>query len=65
MLVFALVVTIRRLWPYFQAHPMKVLIDFPLKKILQKPNAFDWLMKWAIELSEFDIDYLPHKRIKG
>lgn len=31
MLVFVLVVAARRLSPYFQAHPMKVLTDLPLK----------------------------------
>lgn len=64
MLVFTLVVATRRLCPYFQAHPMKVLTDVPLKKILQKLDAFSQLMEWAIELSEFDIEYLPCTTIK-
>lgn len=45
MSVFTLVVVVRRLRPYFQAHPLKVLTNLPLKKILQKLDASGWLAK--------------------
>lgn len=64
-LLFTLVVAARMLVPYFQAHPMKVLTDLPLEKILQKPNTSGRLTKWAIKLSEFDIEYHPHAAIKA
>lgn len=35
---FALVVSTRRLMPYFQAHVIRVLTEYPLRKILQKLN---------------------------
>lgn len=44
---------------------MKVLTDIPLKKILQKPNTFGPLSKWAILLSKFGIVYLLCMVIKG
>lgn len=65
MLAFALVVTVRRLRSYSQAHSMKVLTDVPLMKILQKPDVSDRMTNWAIELSEFEIEYLPQTTIKG
>jgi hypothetical protein len=37
-LAFALVVSARRLRPYFQAHAIRVLTEYPLRKILQKPD---------------------------
>ncbi|XP_058075767.1 uncharacterized protein LOC131224250 [Magnolia sinica] len=43
-------------------------IRYPLLKkvaLVLKPEAFGRLMKWAIELSEFDIQYKPRVAIKG
>ncbi|KAF5450077.1 hypothetical protein F2P56_030456 [Juglans regia] len=65
MLAFALVVTARRLRPHFQAHPIKVQTDVPLRKILQKPDISSRMTSWAIELSEFEIEYLPRTTIEG
>ena len=36
-----------------------------IKAILHKPNTFARLLKWAVELSEFDIEYRPKTTIKG
>jgi hypothetical protein len=35
-LAFALTIASRKLWLYFQAHTIKVLTEYPLKKVLQK-----------------------------
>ena len=56
-LALALVVAARKLRPYFQAHTIIVLINHPLRKAMNKPNAAGRLIQWAIELSEFDIEY--------
>ncbi|XP_024046702.1 uncharacterized protein LOC112101040 [Citrus clementina] len=37
----------------------------PLRQILHKPDASGRLVKWAVELSEFDIDYKPRAAIKA
>ena len=36
-----------------------------MKQILHKPETFGRLIKWVIELSEFDIKYKPRTTIKG
>ena len=36
-----------------------------MKQVLHKPKTSERLMKWAIELSEFDIRYKPKTAIKG
>ena len=36
-----------------------------MKQVLHKPEVSERLMKWAIELSEFDIRYKPKTAIKG
>ncbi|CAL8168085.1 unnamed protein product [Prunus armeniaca] len=64
-LAFALVVSARRLRPYFQAYTIHVLINQPLREVLQKPETFGRLIKWAIELAEFDIHYKPRPATKG
>ena len=64
-LAYALMITARKLYHYFQAYPITVLTDQPLKQILQRPNASRRLLKWSIELSEFHIDYKPRAAIKA
>ncbi|XP_052297264.1 uncharacterized protein LOC127902396 [Citrus sinensis] len=61
----ALVVAARKLRPYFQAFPVSVITNQPLRQTLHKPDASGRLVKWAIELSEFDIDYKPRAAIKA
>ena len=63
-LAFALVMAARKLKPYFQAHTVVVLTDRPLRRAMSNPNAAGRLALWAIELSEFDIQYRPRTAIK-
>ena len=63
-LAFALVMAARKLKPYFQAHTVVVLTDKPLRRAMSNPNASRRLALWAIELSEFDIQYRPRTAIK-
>ena len=63
-LILALVTTARKLRPSFQAHTIEVPTKHSMKQILQKPEASGRLIKWAIELSKFDIRYKPRKSIK-
>ena len=64
-LILALVTAARKLRPYFQAHTIEVPTKYPMKQVLHKPEVSGRLMKWAIELSEFDIRYMPKTAVKG
>ena len=64
-LAFALVTMARKLNSYFQAHTIIVLTDQPLKRAMSSPEAIGRMALWAIELSEFDIQYHPRTAIKG
>ena len=64
-LILALVTTARRLRPYFQAHNIEIPTEHPMKQILHKLETSGRLIKWAIEISEFDIRYKPRTAIKG
>ena len=64
-LILALVTAARKLRPYFQAHTIEVPTEYPMKQVLHKPETSGRLMKWALELSKFDIRYKPKNAIKG
>ncbi|XP_072062103.1 uncharacterized protein [Arachis hypogaea] len=64
-LALALVFSARRLRPYFQSHIIHVRTDHPLRQVLQKPELAGRLVKWSVELSEFDIKYEGRTSIKS
>ena len=51
----ALVVTTRRLWPYFQSYEAIVRTDYPIHKMLRRPDLAGRMVGWLVELSEFHI----------
>ncbi|XP_075659066.1 uncharacterized protein LOC142628925 [Castanea sativa] len=64
-LTFDLVTAAHKLNSYFQAHSMIVLTEKPLRRAISNPNAAGQMTLWAVELSEFDIQYRPCTAIKG
>ena len=64
-LAFALITAARKLKPYFQAYMMVVLTDKLLRRAMSNPEAAERIALWAIELSEFDIQYCPRTAVKG
>ncbi|XP_064941351.1 uncharacterized protein LOC135594768 [Musa acuminata AAA Group] len=64
-LALALVLSARKLRPYFQAHPIEVITDQPLRLVLSKFDVAGRLLKWAVELGEHDIQYIPRTAIKA
>jgi len=61
----ALVITARRMRPYFQNHEVIVRIDYPIAQILSKPDLAGRMITWSIELSEYTIQYEPRGAIKA
>ncbi|KAL2542210.1 rve domain-containing [Abeliophyllum distichum] len=55
----------RKLRPYFLQHPIEVLSNYPLRQVLQKPDTSGRLVKWAVELGQFELHYKPRTAIKG
>ena len=64
-LAFALITAAQKLKPYFQAHTIIVLTDQPLKRAMSSQEAAGRMALWAIELSEFDVQYRPRTAVKG
>jgi len=64
-LALSLVQAARHLRSYFQNNNIIVKIDYPVQKILQKPDLVGRMSSWAVELSKFNIRYKPHGPIKA
>jgi hypothetical protein len=64
-LAFGLIITSRKLWPYFQAHTIRVRKEYPLRKVMQKLDLSGRLANWAIELGQFHLEFVPKNAIKG
>ncbi|XP_016207088.1 uncharacterized protein LOC107647530 [Arachis ipaensis] len=64
-LALALITTARRLRHYFQSYTIIVRTDQPLRQILTRLELAGRLIKWSVELSEFDIQYESRKTLKS
>ncbi|KAL0407917.1 UNVERIFIED_CONTAM: hypothetical protein Sradi_1726100 [Sesamum radiatum] len=64
-MALALVITARKLRPYFLFYLVRVRTNTSLKQVLGKLEASGRLVKWAIELSKYDISYFPRTTIKA
>ncbi|GJY56359.1 reverse transcriptase domain-containing protein [Tanacetum coccineum] len=64
-LALSLVNMTRRLRRYFEAHPVKVITDQPIKNILSRTEASGKLAKYAVEIGTYKISFLPRNAIKG
>ena len=63
--ILAIVLGIRKLPYYFQAHTVVVLTQLPLKAILRSADYTGRIAKWGTILGVFNIKYMPHTFIKG
>ena len=64
-LLYALLITSRKLRHYFESHRITVVIDFPLGDILHNRDAIGRISKWAVELGALNINFTPRKAIKS
>ncbi|GKA71700.1 reverse transcriptase domain-containing protein [Tanacetum coccineum] len=64
-LILALVFSAKRLCRYFQAHPIVVITDQPIKQVISKPDESGQLKKWSVLLGEHNISYRPRTAVKG
>ncbi|GKF79494.1 reverse transcriptase domain-containing protein, partial [Tanacetum coccineum] len=64
-LALSLVNMTRRLRRYFEAHPVKVITDQPIKNILSRTEASGKLAKYAVEIGTYKIYFIPQNAVKG
>ncbi|XP_058722967.1 uncharacterized protein LOC131594783 [Vicia villosa] len=61
----ALVTAARRLRYYFLAHTIIVQTDQPIKQLLNRPDMAGRMLRWSLELSEFDVQYESRRALKA
>ena len=64
-MVFALIMASRKLKPYFQAHPIKVPIGQPIRKIIENKNHLTRMTEWEDQLADFELEYEQRSAIKA
>jgi hypothetical protein len=64
-LLYALLITFRKLRHYFEGHKITVVTYSPLGDILCNRDATRCISKWAVELGALNIDFSPRKAIKS
>jgi ribonuclease HI len=64
-MLYAVLIALRKLRHYFQTHKILVVTSYPLKAMLHNPNVTDNNTKWAPELAEFELDFLPCHAVKS
>jgi hypothetical protein len=64
-LLYAILMASRKLCHYFQAHKISVVTLYPLRVVLHNYNATDNIAKWAVELAEFELDFVARYAIKS
>jgi len=62
---FVVVFITQRLRHYFHSFTVIVIIDLPIRKVLKKSDIAGRMVRWAVELSDFDIHYELRGPIKG
>ncbi|XP_057790905.1 uncharacterized protein LOC131007998 [Salvia miltiorrhiza] len=61
----AVMVTARKLRPYFLSHRVVVRTALPFRQVLGRPDLSGRMVKWAVELGEYDENYEPKMAIKA
>jgi hypothetical protein len=64
-LLYAVILTRRKLRHYFESHPVIVVSSFPLGEIIQCREASGRIAKWAVEIMGETISFAPRKAIKS
>jgi hypothetical protein len=62
---YAVIMSSRKLRHYFEAHIIKVLTNQPLNDIFGNRDSSKRISKWAMELSEYVIDFEKRSAIKS
>jgi hypothetical protein len=64
-LLYAILITSRKLRHYFQEYSIYLVTDYPLGDILRNQDATGRISKWAVELGALTIDFKPRTAIKS
>jgi hypothetical protein len=64
-LVYTVLMMTRKLKHYFLAHTVRVMSNQPLAWVLQGKEATGQIAQWAVEISQYDVEFIPRQAIKS
>ena len=64
-LLYAILITSRKLRHYFEYYKITVVTEFPLGDILHNKEANGRIIKWAVELGTYSIDFRSRPTVKS
>ena len=64
-LLYAILITSRKLCHYFEDYKIAVVAEFPLGDILRNKEANGHIIKWAVELDTYSIEFRSKPTIKS
>jgi hypothetical protein len=64
-LLYAVLIVSRKLRHYFQAHKVLVVTSYPLRVVLHNPNTTANIAMCAVELAEFELDFVTRHAVKS
>jgi hypothetical protein len=64
-LFYAVFMMTMKLNHYFLAHTVWVVSDWPLARVLQNREATRQITQWAVDISQYDVEFVPRWAIKS
>jgi hypothetical protein len=64
-LLYAVLMTTRKLKHYLLAHTIWIVSDRPLARVLQSKEATGQIAQWAVEIDQYDFEFIPWRTIKS
>jgi hypothetical protein len=64
-MLYTLLITSCKLRHYFQSHKIKVVSSFPIGEIVHSRDTVGPIVKWSVELGEFDLEFCPRQAFES